>query len=163
MKFKLTETFLCLLLAQLFERAATYKSVKIIEFRSDFMDGAGPNTVTGKLFKTREMSFCFRLMPRYPGPYTLINTKQLTLNIRGVNSPIGFFSIRYSSMTRYSRMFTFCQTKLPGKWTSLCFAIQLQSNSQKLKIFQNGQICYNHEFPGSFASMDYQTSRPLRE
>ena len=54
MKFKLTETFLFLLSAQLFERAATYKSVKIIEFKSDFMDGAGPNRVTGKLFKTRE-------------------------------------------------------------------------------------------------------------
>ena len=156
MKFHTLDLIFLLVLS-----SCSSNSVKVINFNKYFQTVSDTDSSNAEnLIPTSDLSFCLRLMPRYPGPYTLIRTKRMQLLIREVTSPIGFIKF-YDE--KFSRMFKLCETKVPGKWTSLCFNVELKANSQTLTIFQNGKKCHYSEFAGTYDMMYYQKSRPLKE
>ena len=168
----------CLIL--IFLSTCSSKSIKVIVFKNDSRreDGREKLDSQGPLV-TRLFRFCLRLMPRYNSPYTLIATSQIRLLIRGLKTQVGFITYinqlpdssssntwggSWKSNGSYSRMFQFCQSREAGKWTSLCFSMELNDRLQHLKIFQNGHSCCNETFSdGYFHPLRYQKRRPIKD
>ena len=147
------------------------QTIKVVAFQDDFVpseEGKKDSRSEGLLW-TRDVSVCVRLMPRYKRPYIPIATGQIRLYIQGLDTQMGFIEFHNqrsvnSSGRSYSRMFTFCQPRVPGKWMSLCFSMQLKPHSQEIAIVQNGHFCQNKTYvDGRFDPMYYQKSRPLQE
>ena len=98
---------------------------------------------SGEQLASREMSGCFRMMSRYPRPFTLHFTEDLSLYFE--SSTHGFMNIQRKGY-KLARLFSLCQPRLPGQWISMCISMRLTNDTQEIKVGQNGQICYERLF-----------------
>ena len=161
----LLQLYLCL-------SVSTEQNIRVVAFKDDFVpvkEGRKDIRVSEGLLSTPDVSVCVRLLPRYKRPYIPIATDQIRLYIQGLDTQMGFIEFYNqpsvnSSGRSYSRMFTFCQPRVPGKWMSLCFSMKLKTDSQQITIVQNGRLCQNKTyFDGGFDPMYYKKSRSLQE
>ena len=143
-------------------------SVEVIDFNTDYIPPHAPAySEAGEKYSisTRELTICFRYMPRYNYGYTLIKTKQLLLHLRENE---GFFNLNplnpASSNEVYSRMVPFGESCVPGKWISLCLSMKLTNQTQHLKVYQNGKLSWNKTYSdGEFGVVYYKKVTSLRD
>ena len=141
-------------------------SVQVIDFNTDYIPpNAQAFSEAGDKdsISTRELTICFRFMPRYNYGYTLIKTKQLLLHLRENE---GFFNLNplnpASSNEVYSRMVPFCDSCVSGKWISMCLGMKLTNQTQYLKVYQKGKLCWNKTYSdGEFGAVYYKKSSSL--
>ena len=119
------------------------------------------------LEKAQELSFCFRLMPRYHRRFSLIKTDQLELFLRGSENKYVFnlnFEPINGSSNGFSRMMPFCGTFQPGKWFSLCISIEFFELKQNLAFFLDGKKCFDEIFSVTETHwMYYRSNQQLPE
>ena len=93
------------------------------------------------LLTTKKLSFCFRSMNLRE-----LNMKQLWMTLDGPGFCYFGFSNPKVMPHSYIRMIQFCQARVSGKWTSMCFTMELIQATQKITHYQGGQLCYNQSF-----------------
>ena len=104
----------------------------------------------GSLLKTHDITICFRFMFQVPRETKIIKNDQFGLNL-GYSE--GWVSLRpRNETTRVEerpyqyRMIKFCKPFEPGQWMSMCVRIQLLKNIQKIKVYQNGKLCFQNVY-----------------
>ena len=142
------------------------KSVPVIIFKTSNVSIHSDEKMLFKdtLAKTKEMSFCFRLMPRYHRRFSLLKTYQLKLLLRGSENKhvynLNFEPLHANATSRISRMMPFCGSFKPGKWFSHCFSMKFFQLKQKLTFFLDGEKCFDEIFPLNESQSLYYRNQP---
>ena len=162
MRFRFLATQLYFLL-RLIAGQSLKQSINVVEFHENYTlskDIVKTENSYKHSQSTRKLGLCLRVMARFKRPYYLIETDQLKISFQGVQNQLGFIDFPNQQI----RMFRFCQPIVPGKWTALCFYIELEQYNLNITIVQNGQFCEEKSYSdGSIDSLTYDKSRPLKE
>ena len=162
MRFRFLATQLYFLL-RLIAGQSLKQSINVVEFHENY-------TLSKDIVKTEnsykhsqsttQLGLCLRVMARFKRPYYLIETDQLKISFQGVQNQLGFIGFPNQQI----RMFRFCQPIVPGKWTALCFYIELEQYNLNITIVQNGQFCEEKSYSdGTVHFLTYDKLRPLKE
>ena len=140
-------------------------SVKVIHFQNEFATSGteSQENVHQESLETRNLTVCATFMPRYYRGYFLLHTPQWKLKIRGLEGFVILYPFNVTSAAdHYSRMISFCHRCVPGKWTSMCLTMELTETTQRIQVFQNGQLCFSQTYSdGEFDSIHYRESPPI--
>ena len=163
MSFRFLATQLYFLL-RLIAGQSLKQSINVVKFHESYSLSKDivktENSYKHSHYNTTKLGLCLRVMARFKRPYYLIETDQLRISFQGVQNQLGFIDFPNQQI----RMFRFCQPIVPGKWTALCFYIELEQYNLNITIVQNGQFCEEKSYSdGSIDSLTYDKSRPLKE
>ena len=158
------ERIIVLLVCICFWEGTLTKSIQVIEFRSGYTSTDNAETPVG-LKTTRSMSMCFRFMSRFHRGYLLFKTRQMELWIKYTNGFVNLYPWNSASAENmYARTFKFCQPRVPGKWMALCISIEMTENTQQIKVFQDGHLCWNRFYAnGSYDLIYYKSATPIKD
>ena len=133
------------------------KLIKVVDSTVEGDASKKPTNQETKVFPltTKKLSFCFRSMN-----LGYLNMKQVWIKFDGPGHCYFGFSNPKAMPHLYSRMLQFCQSRVSGKWTSMCFTMELIQATQKITLYQDGQLCYNQSFSdGHFDQMNYNYTK----
>ena len=104
------------------------------------------------MLSTRQITLCFRSMPRYNRDYRLIHTKKLLISMEGANCGFTVFTnpANSSRAAEYHRHFSLCNPRTPGIWTSMCLGMNFTQTTQLVRAFQDGKRCSERTYTGHF-------------
>ena len=146
------------------------RSIKVIEFKTDFTAVSKSNneeTDQDGMETTREITGCLRFNPQKHRDYFLLYTDQFNLILNGERNGFITFNnanINYNKGGAYSRLFAFCQSRIPGLWTSMCFSMKFTETTQLVKIFQGGKKCSERFYSkGNFGYLYYKMDEPVKK
>ena len=127
------------------------KSVQVITFKTNNtpVHDHGEKPSVNTLTKTKEISFCFRHMPRYHRQFWLIKTDEIELYLRGSENKHVYnlvFESLNANTSKINRMMPFCGSFHPGKWFSHCFSMKFSQLKQSLTFILDGQKCSEKTF-----------------
>ena len=146
----------------------TARKVQVIRFRND---NASPQktkkrSVVNNLSTTSEISFCFKIMPRFHRTFAIFKTEQLELWVRSSEKKY-MWNINYvpldatQSYHKIARMLPFCQSWQPGKWFSLCLSMGFIERFHKVKFYVNGESCLNQTYQVEETKLIHYNKKPL--
>ena len=145
------------------------KAIKVIEFKTDFTAASPTNnedTDQDRIKTTKEMTGCLRFNPQKHRDYYLLYTDQFKLILNGERNgfiTINNANINYNKEGAYTRLFAFCQSRIPGLWTSMCFSMKFTETTQLVKIFQGGKKCSERFYSkGNFGYLYYKMDEPVK-
>ena len=160
------ERFIILLISICLWEGALTKSIQVIEFQSGYTSTDNAvETLNLGLKTTRSLTMCFRFMSRFHRGYLLFKTRQMELWIKYTNGFVNLYPWNSASAENmYARTFKFCQPRVPGKWMALCISINMTENTQNIKVFQDGHLCWNMFYAdGSYDLIYYKSSTPIKD
>ena len=150
---RMREILISILLSSGMLLSTRARMIKVVEFQNDFESSEYETQDNRQPTKsTRQISLCFRVMPRYYRLYRLINTEQFAINLNGAKIST-FFTNPANSSTKagYWRFFPLCQgPTLPGMWTTMCLGMSFTQTTQLVRVFQDGTMCSERIYTGDF-------------
>ena len=144
------------------------KSVQVVTFKTNNapVHDHGEKPSVNTLTKTKEISFCFRHMPRYHRRFSLIKTDEIELVLRGSENK-HVYNLVFKSLNgntpRISRMMPFSfqpGSFQPGKWFSHCFSMKFSQLKQSLTFILDGQKCFEKTFSVKEEHWLYYKNKP---
>ena len=143
-------------------KMANGQKVKVIEF-TDENPTIFPVVNSSHSKTSPEMSFCFRVLPRFTRNFVLIETEQLKFTVRGVDKRY-FVTISYTpfgnAAGKFGRMYKFCQPFMTGKWFSICLGMKFNEKGQQIKSFVDGKKCEDQTFKMDQVGLFYYGDQP---